>query len=88
MLYEEKLPVHPDAREYAYKLELDPTACALSGGEDYELLFTIRQEDFDKIVLSENISVIGYITEPEKKVNITTKGGNVHEVVAQGWQHQ
>ena len=88
MLYEEKLPVHPDARQYAYKLELDPTACALSGGEDYELLFTIKQEDFDKIVLSENISVIGYITEPEKKVNITTKGGNVHEVVAQGWQHQ
>jgi len=87
VLYEEKLPVHPDARQYAYGLELDPTACALSGGEDYELIFTVRQSDYDKIVLSENISVIGYITEPEKKVTIITKGGNTHEVVAQGWQH-
>ncbi|CAN5811862.1 hypothetical protein BH10BAC3_BH10BAC3_20770 [soil metagenome] len=72
---------------FAYTLELDPTACALSGGEDYELLFTIKQSDYDKIILSENISVIGYITEIEKKVNIITKGGNTHEVVAQGWVH-
>ena len=88
VLYEEKIPVHEDARMYAYKLELDPTACALSGGEDYELLFTIKQEDYDKLVLNENISVIGYITEPEKKVTIITKGGNTHEVIAQGWKHQ
>jgi thiamine-monophosphate kinase len=87
VVYEDKLPVHDDARQYAYKLELDPTACALSGGEDYELLFTIPQADYDKMVLSENISVIGYITEPEKKATIITRGGNVHELVAQGWQH-
>jgi thiamine-monophosphate kinase len=87
VLYEEKIPVHNDARLFAYKLELDPTTCALSGGEDYELLFTVKQSDYDKIVLSENISVIGYITEPEKKVTIITKGGNTHEVKAQGWQH-
>lgn len=88
VLYEEKIPVHNDARMYAYKLELDPTLCALSGGEDYELLFTISQNDYDKLVLNENISVIGYITEPEKKVTIITKGGNTHEVIAQGWKHQ
>jgi thiamine-monophosphate kinase len=87
VVYEEKLPVHNDARQYAYKLELDPTACALSGGEDYELLFTIPQTDFEKIVLNEEISVIGYITEPEKKATLVTRGGNVHELVAQGWQH-
>jgi thiamine-monophosphate kinase len=67
---------------------VDPTACALSGGEDYELLFTVKQEDYDKMVLNENISVIGYITEPEKKVTIITRGGNTHEVIAQGWKHQ
>jgi thiamine-monophosphate kinase len=88
VLYEEKIPIHEDARMYAYKLEVDPTACALSGGEDYELLFTVKQEDYDKMVLNENISVIGYITEPEKKCTIITKGGNTHEVIAQGWKHQ
>ncbi len=87
VLYEEKIPVHEDARMFAYKLELDPTACALSGGEDYELLFTIKQSDYDKIVLSEQISVIGYITEPEKKAILITKGGSTHEIIAQGWQH-
>lgn len=88
VIYEDKIPVHDDARKFAYKLELDPTACALSGGEDYELIFTIKQSDYDKIVLSEQISVIGYITEPEKKATLVTKGGNVHELIAQGWQHK
>ena len=49
VLYEEKIPVNEMARQFAYKLELDPTACALSGGEDYELLFTIDQNDYNKI---------------------------------------
>lgn len=88
VLYEEKIPIHDDARQFAYKLELDPTACALSGGEDYELLFTIDQSDYEKMVLNEEVSVIGYITEPEKKQTIITKGGNTYNLVAQGWQHQ
>jgi thiamine-monophosphate kinase len=85
VLYEEKLPIHQDAKNYAYKLELDPTACALSGGEDYELLFTLKQEDYDKIVLNENISVIGYITEAAEGATIITKGGNKFAITAQGW---
>jgi thiamine-monophosphate kinase len=88
VLYEEKIPVHEDARMFAYKLEIDPTACALSGGEDYELVFTVNQTDYDKMVLNEQVSVIGYITEPEKKCTIITRGGNTHEVIAQGWKHQ
>lgn len=88
VLYEEKIPVHNDARQFAYKLELDPTACALSGGEDYELLFTIDQSDYEKMVLNEEVSVIGYITEPEKKPTIITKGGNTYDLIAQGWQHR
>lgn len=87
VLYEEKIPIHDAARQFAYQLELDPTACALSGGEDYELLFTLRQSDYDKIVLNENISVIGYITDAEEGAVIMTKGGNRHKLVAQGWQH-
>lgn len=85
VLYEEKLPISDATRNAAYKFQIDPTALALSGGEDYELLFTIPQSDYDKLVLNEQISVIGYITEQEKGVNIITKGGNVHPVTAQGW---
>lgn len=85
ILYEEKIPVHDLARQFAYKLELDPTACALSGGEDYELVFTLPQKDHEKILLNEQISVIGYITEKTEGAKIITKGGNTHAVTAQGW---
>jgi thiamine-monophosphate kinase len=85
VIYEEKLPVHEDMRKAAYKFEIDPTACALSGGEDYELLFTIRQEDHDKVILNEQISVIGYVTDAIDGAAIITKGGNRHTITAQGW---
>ncbi|MFY7878976.1 MAG: thiamine-phosphate kinase [Lacibacter sp.] len=85
VIYEDKIPVHPESKEFAYKLELDPTACALSGGEDYELLFTIAQNDYDKIKEVEGISVIGYIAEEKEGATILTRGGNRHALVAQGW---
>ena len=85
VLYEEKIPIAEDTRNAAFKFELDPTACALSGGEDYELLFTIPQQEYDKLVLNEQISVIGYMTEPEKGKKIITKGGNTFDITAQGW---
>ena len=85
MLYEEKIPVSELARLFAYKLELDPTACALSGGEDYELLFTIDQKDYDKIATNGQITVVGHITEKEKGTTIITKGGNTYPLTAQGW---
>jgi thiamine-monophosphate kinase len=85
VLYEEKLPVHDETRRAAYKFQIDPTACALSGGEDYELLFTLKQEDYEKVLLNEQISVIGHITEAEKGTTIITKGGGIHQVTAQGW---
>lgn len=87
VVYEEKIPIHTDARNYCYKLELDPTATALSGGEDYELLFTVAQADYDKIKDHPDISIIGYMTEPEKEATLITKGGNTHALVAQGWVH-
>lgn len=84
-LYEEKIPISEEMRNAAFKFEIDPTACALSGGEDYELLFTIPQPAYDKLVLNEQISVLGYITEPSEGHKIITKGGNLHEIIAQGW---
>jgi thiamine-monophosphate kinase len=85
VLYEEKIPIAEDTRNAAFKFELDPTACALSGGEDYELLFTIAQKDHEKLVLNERVSVIGYMTEPENGKKIITKGGNTFDITAQGW---
>lgn len=84
-IYEEKLPIADASRKAAFKFGLDPTVCALNGGEDYELIFTIRQEDHDKIVLNEEISVIGYMTELTEGVKLLTKGGNTFDLKAQGW---
>jgi thiamine-monophosphate kinase len=87
VLYEDKLPIAEEMKAAAYKFEIDPTACALSGGEDYELLFTLKQEDYDKLLLNEQISVVGYMTEPEQGAHIITKGGGKHAITAQGWNH-
>jgi thiamine-monophosphate kinase len=85
VLYEDKIPIEGASKEMALKFGLDPTACALSGGEDYELLFTMKQADYDKIVLNEQISVIGYMTDISEGAHIITKGGNKFKLVAQGW---
>lgn len=87
VLYEEKIPIAEEMKQAAYKFEIDPTACALSGGEDYELLFTIPQADYDKLVLNEQISVIGYMTDADQGAHILTKGGGKHKITAQGWNH-
>ena len=84
-IYEDKIPLHEATKAAAFKFGLDATVCALNGGEDYELIFTIRQEDHDKIVLNEEISVIGYMTEITEGVKLLTKGGNTFDLKAQGW---
>ena len=87
VLYEEKIPVHEETKKAAFKFELDPTACALSGGEDYELLFTIPQSEYEKLLLNEQISVVGYMADEEQGANIITKGGSKLAITAQGWNH-
>ena len=85
VLYEEKIPIAEESKLAAFKFNMDPTACALSGGEDYELLFTVRQDDYDIIAKNPDISVIGYFTDAEAGAHIITKGGNRHPITAQGW---
>ncbi len=84
-IHEEKLPIDDKSRMAAFKFGLDPTVCALNGGEDYELIFTLKQEDYDKITLNEEIAVIGYMTDIEEGCKIITKGGNTFNITAQGW---
>lgn len=85
VVYEDKLPIAEETKLAAFKFEIDPTACALSGGEDYELLFTLAQEDYEKVKLHPNISVIGYLTDADEGINIITKSNNKHAITAQGW---
>ncbi len=87
IIYEDKLPFNDEMKEFAYKLKIDPTACALSGGEEYELLFTVSQADYEKIKANPGISIIGYMTAPAEGKKLITRAGNKHELVAQGWNH-
>lgn len=84
-LYEEKIPVDSLTYETAREFNLDPTVCVLSGGEDYELLFTVDIGDYDKVKNSKDISIIGHITAKEKGCLMISKSGTVHELKAQGW---
>lgn len=84
-LYEEKIPIDPTTYNTAREFNLDPTVCALNGGEDYELLFTIDLKDFDKIKGNPNFTVIGHITEQAQGCNLITKSGALYPLTAQGW---
>jgi thiamine-monophosphate kinase len=84
-LYEDKLPIDPMTYDTAREFNLDPTVCALSGGEDYELLFTVPQSYYDKIKNSPDITIIGHITEKSAGMNIISRSNNSHPLKAQGW---
>jgi len=84
-IYEEKIPLDPMTYETARELGLDPTVCALSGGEDYELLFTISQEDYKKLKHDVDITVIGHVTDKNSGCKMISKSEKVHELKAQGW---
>lgn len=84
-IFEDKIPIFQTTWDTARKFNLDPTTCALNGGEDYELLFTICQADYDKIQEMNDISVIGYMTDKNSGLNLVTKNGVVSPILAQGW---
>lgn len=85
VLFEEKIPIDPTTYNFARELDLDPTLCALSGGEDYELLFTIKLDDFGKLEHHPDFSIIGHMAELEKGLHMISKSGNQHPLKAQGW---
>ncbi len=84
-LYDEKLPIDPSTYQTARDFELDPTVCALSGGEDYELLFTIAQGDYDKIKGNPDLTVIGHMTNASEGMHLVDKQNGLHPLTAQGW---
>jgi len=85
-IYEDKIPIDPMTYDTAREFGLDPTVCTLSGGEDYELLFTIPQNSYDLVKGLLDISIIGHITEVSAGCKLITKSGNEHDIKAQGWK--
>ncbi|MBA3675723.1 MAG: hypothetical protein H0W75_12350 [Chitinophagaceae bacterium] len=82
---QEKIPVDVQTFAVAEEMDLNPTVIALNGGEDYELLFTIRQADFEKLKGLEGISFIGHITEAEAGLALVDKGDHEISLKSQGW---
>lgn len=84
-IYEDKLPIDPLTVSTAEEMNLNPSVCALNGGEDYELLFTISLEDYEKIKEQKRVAIIGHITSDKGKHEFVSNGDTVHELTAQGW---
>jgi thiamine-monophosphate kinase len=84
-LYENKIPLDPQVISSCEEFRIDSTTVALNGGEDYELLMTISQEDYPKIKANPNLTVIGYITEANRGMNLITRDNSAIPLIAKGW---
>ena len=84
---ETKIPINQEAQLMAIKFQMDPITTALNGGEDYELLFSIKEEDLEKIRLMPSVYIIGEVVKKEDGITLHTSGGNIHALKAQGWDH-
>ncbi len=87
LIYEDKLPIDKQTFDTAVEFGMDPITCVLNGGEDYELLFTIGQEDFPKLEKHPDVHFIGHVTEEKEGRFMVTKGEVAVELKAQGWKH-
>ena len=84
-IYDEKIPIDPETYKTARDFDMDPSTCALNGGEDYELLFTIVQADYEKVKGNPSITVIGHTIDKASGYMLVDKQGGLHELRAQGW---
>ena len=84
-VYEERIPIDYQTAVMAEELNMNVTTCALNGGEDYELLFTVPLTDHDKVAAMKGIKVIGHITKAELGCGLITRDGQEFELKAQGW---
>jgi thiamine-monophosphate kinase len=84
-IYEEKIPLDKQTKDFAEELNINPLVAALNGGEDYELLFTVPLASFDVLKKEFDITIIGHITPENEGVNLITTGGSVIPLQAQGW---
>lgn len=85
-LFEEKIPLDSQLINTCEEFEINPITTALNGGEDYELLFTVSQNDFDKIKGNPHLSIIGFITQTSEGAHLITKANQKIPLTAQGWK--
>ena len=85
MVYENKLPIDPIAYQRAIDLGIDPTVAMLSGGEDYELLFTVPQSAYEALKNDSNLSIIGHAVAESEGIHLISKSDVKHKLTAQGW---
>ena len=86
-LYEDKIPMDLQTKQMAEEMNINPLVAALNGGEDYELLFTISQSDYEKIKNDPDFTIIGHMTDESEKANLITGSGAAIPLEAQGWNH-
>lgn len=86
-LYDEKIPIDAATSMTALDFEINPNTAALNGGEDYELLFTISQKDYELVASNPNFTIIGHMTHAKDGCYLIDKNGAAVEIQAQGWQH-
>lgn len=86
-LYENKIPLDPQVISTCEEFDIDSTTIALNGGEDYELLMTVSQDDYPKIKGNPNLTVIGYITEVERGMHLVTRAETKVPIIAKGWKN-
>ena len=86
-VYEDKIPIDSETYKTSMDFNINPTVSALNGGEDYELLFTINQKDYEKIKNDPKITVIGHITKKDQGINLVGNGNTLTPLKAQGWNH-
>jgi thiamine-monophosphate kinase len=84
-LYEDKLPLDPQLISTCEEFAIDSTTVAINGGEDYELLFTISMNDFDKIKGNPNFTIIGHMTQESEGIHLITRANTKIELRARGW---
>lgn len=84
-VYEDKIPLDPQVITACEEFNLDSTTIALNGGEDYELLFTIKTEDFEKIKGNPHFTIIGHITKEEEGIHLITRADTKIPLIARGW---
>jgi thiamine-monophosphate kinase len=86
IIFDENLPIDDQTYMAADEFNISPITAALNGGEDYELLFTVRPQAFEKLATNSRITAIGYISNDSNYVGLSTKAGQLTPIKAQGWR--
>jgi thiamine-monophosphate kinase len=88
MIIEEgKVPIHPETEKLAIEFKINPITCAMHGGEDYELMFTVSDNDLEDVRYMDDVYIVGEVTAAEQGLKLLTTGGKIVDLNAQGWNH-